>query len=329
MGEFTQNLLKLTEFPFSYSLIGLLSLIFANGSNSEDLSFEKIGPLFILMGFVATTLSICDPVGAVQRIMIKGWDWQIRTKNFSIVLSESHFKPVTNMVDFVHSKALGQKIGHLFPLTYVFAIASSPEDIKKRGKTINWDLIKNYDIPNQSPTDLSHWTRRPDVFDELEKIQSLDLDRIYKLLKGLIHQAVSTKWITAEIDRITALVYFMVIISLFIVASQLYPIFFEHFTETFEELRSIKLIILIFSVAALLSVIIMFILRIRGLLNKSSIVFMYLVALGTIKKDKENFKGTFQEIERYLNDSHWTLAEYWVDSVQREYSELYMNEVRK
>jgi hypothetical protein len=69
MGEFTQNLLKLTEFPFSYSLLGLLSLIFGQGINSEELSIAKFGPLLILMGFVATTLSVCDPLGALQRLV--------------------------------------------------------------------------------------------------------------------------------------------------------------------------------------------------------------------------------------------------------------------
>ena len=72
MGEFTQNLLKLTEFPFSYSIIGLLALIFGQGINLQQLSFANIGPLLILMGFVATTLSICDPVGAIQRQIILG-----------------------------------------------------------------------------------------------------------------------------------------------------------------------------------------------------------------------------------------------------------------
>jgi hypothetical protein len=66
MGEFTKSLLKLIEFPFSYSLIGLLALIFGHGTNLEELSFTKIGSLVILMDFVASTLSICDPVGVVQ-----------------------------------------------------------------------------------------------------------------------------------------------------------------------------------------------------------------------------------------------------------------------
>ena len=35
MGTFTDNLLKHTEFPFSYSFIGLLALIFGEGLNLE------------------------------------------------------------------------------------------------------------------------------------------------------------------------------------------------------------------------------------------------------------------------------------------------------
>jgi hypothetical protein len=52
MGTFTDNLLKLTEFPFSYSLIGLLALIFGQGLNVGEAALDALGPLLILMGFV-------------------------------------------------------------------------------------------------------------------------------------------------------------------------------------------------------------------------------------------------------------------------------------
>jgi hypothetical protein len=90
MGSFTDSLLKLTEFPFSYSLIALLVLIFSppptdqslpieqlNSTNQSldeldlsdnELSFlERYGPLLVVMGFVATTLSIADPIGRLQK----------------------------------------------------------------------------------------------------------------------------------------------------------------------------------------------------------------------------------------------------------------------
>jgi hypothetical protein len=132
MGEFTQNLLKLTEFPFSYSLMGLLALIFGHGINPGELSFAKIGPLLILMGFVATTLSICDPVGSLLRLIIKG---------------RSIFKQVYNqhLPGYGYSrlylvKAFGESVfsipaphEHAIPYDYLFAIRYAPEDMLKKG----------------------------------------------------------------------------------------------------------------------------------------------------------------------------------------------------
>ena len=68
MGTLGDNLLKLTEFPFSYSFIGLLALIFGEGLNLGEISLDKLAPLLLLMGFVATTLSITDPIGALQNL---------------------------------------------------------------------------------------------------------------------------------------------------------------------------------------------------------------------------------------------------------------------
>jgi hypothetical protein len=84
MGTLGDNLLKLTEFPFSYSFFGLLILISGGGGLFEDASLEKLGPALILMGFFATTLTITDPIGALQKVLVKGRgsesteSWQLR-----------------------------------------------------------------------------------------------------------------------------------------------------------------------------------------------------------------------------------------------------------
>ena len=69
--------------------------------------------------------------------------------------------------------------------------------------------------------------------------------------------------------------------------------------------------------------------RIIGLQSKALIVFKYLTVLRAIKTHKEDFKTTLEEIERYLDDNHWTLAEYWVNRVQQDYSEVYLKEVKR
>jgi hypothetical protein len=79
------------------------------------------------------------------------------------------------------------------------------------------------------------------------------------LLEGFKQQTVNTKWITAEVDRITALIYFIVIISVFIVVTQLYPAFLQKFAQVFVGNESTKLGILIFSSLVLIAMSIMFI----------------------------------------------------------------------
>ena len=68
------------------------------------------------------------------------------------------------------------------------------------------------------------------------------------------------------------------------------------------------------------------ILRIRGLLAKASTV-KYLTALGAIKIDREKFKENLQDVEGYLNSGDWTLAEYWVNRIQKEYTEVFLSQV--
>jgi hypothetical protein len=167
---------------------------------------------------------------------------------------------------------------------------------------------------------------------QLDKIGSPAKDGIVELLGGLKQQTVKTKWVTAEIDRITTLAYFIITISVFIYAILLIPDLLPKIAQPFRDVESTRLAIFIFSFIALVAVVIMFIIRIRGLQTKALTVLMYLTALGIIKTDKEgkeNVKTTFKDIERYLDDNHWTLAEYWVRRLQEEYSELFLEAVKK
>jgi hypothetical protein len=300
MGEFTQNLLKLTEFPFSYSLMGLLALIFGQETSlGDELSFARLAPLLILMGFVATTLSICDPVGTIQRRLIKR--------------PELHLRVFTSFSEVMYASIFGKDIADHFPRAYLFAIIFSPEGIKKQ-YPIDWDSTEDSHAPVETNVSINT---------ELHKIGEDDSQAIGHLLEGLKQQTVMTKWITAEVDRITALVYFMIIISLFIPATLIYPVFPQNFVQVFGNVESTKVGILIISMLALTGVSIMFKLRISGLLNKASIVFRYLTALGAIKTETDTFRTTLQNIEKYLNDNDWTLANYWLDRIQREYTQLF------
>jgi hypothetical protein len=69
--------------------------------------------------------------------------------------------------------------------------------------------------------------------------------------------------------------------------------------------------------------------RIKDLRNKCSIVFNYLIAHRAIKVDREKFDTNLQEIERYFNDNDWILSEYWLDRIQAEYLETFLNKLTR
>lgn len=327
MGEITQNLLKLTEFPFSYSLLGLLALIFGQGIDLQNLSFKQIGPLLILIGFVATTLSICDPMGALQRRLIRGENLKEKT---AIALLEH--------------KIFGMKAYNIFKLKIAFLIAvlGSPDE------------FKSHIGPNAEGAD---WRQTLDWKESLDSArywaEELDKGNIFwgTLLEGWKQQTLRTKWIGAEIDRITSLLYFMIIISLFFVATLASPGFVQKFTEILrnqtgvaneqiknqtgvaneQTLAFAKIVISILSFAALIAVSYMFVVRIfgsEGLEKKARTVFRYLIAIEAIKMHK-NFEDSLNRIERYLDENDWTLANSWVHRVQDGYSEFFLKEVTR
>lgn len=59
------SLLKLSDYPFSYSIVGILLL--SNGQSVDLTNIAHSGPLFLIMGTIGTALSIIDPVGALIR----------------------------------------------------------------------------------------------------------------------------------------------------------------------------------------------------------------------------------------------------------------------
>ena len=136
-----------------------------------------------------------------------------------------------------------------------------------------------------------------------------------------------TKWITAEIDRITALIYFAIVISLFIVAILILPDLLHKFAQVFQDSELVRLVIILFSISAPVAVSFMVVHRIRRLMNEAGTVFNYLTLHEAAKVEIEEFKSRFQDIERYLNEGDWTLAEYWVERVQVEYTEVFLSKL--
>jgi hypothetical protein len=116
----------------------------------------------------------------------------------------------------------------------------------------------------------------------------------------------------------------MVIISLFITAALTNPVFSKNFTQFFGNVESTRGVILIISILAFGGVSYMLIRRIAGLRDKASIVFRFLTAIVAINTETDTFRTALQNIEKYLNDNDWILANNWLDRVQNEFTRRFL-----
>jgi hypothetical protein len=318
--------------------MGLLALIFGQGTNLE-LSLTKIGPLLILIGFVATTLSICDPVGELQQLIIKSHRLLRQPREIVISREDRASKEIYN---FLRTTIFGRDIPFHFFIPYIFAIIYSPEDMKRRfpqdygGSSYISSMFPG--LKNKYEGVSRDWGQITQWYEGIKKgghvigtvaasFYNIPLKEISNLLEDFKQETVKTKWITAEIDKITALIYFIVTISVFIVAIVTLPNLIHKFAQVFEDNESIRKGLLAFSIIALAAVGYMLVRRILQLLDKASTVFMYLTALTAIKMDKEKFRPNLQDVESYLNSNDWPLAKYWINRIQKDYTEVFLSKV--
>jgi hypothetical protein len=227
MGTFTDNLLKLTEFPFSYSLISLLALIFYG--KSFLIQPIETGALLILMGFVATTLSITDPIGVLQRDLLRKGRLRRKVQNSKSSKTESSHSQGSQEVSEEELKQLEQHkpiatedVEHLEELR-VFGYKIDKEVLKYHSiaASLSYDFLKKYRADAEAPSDKSSEGVKKENQKKGDKINDADIEENYtsdvsRAVHRLINSTLKTKWLTREIDKITSMAYFLVVVGLFI-----------------------------------------------------------------------------------------------------------------
>ena len=71
MANIITNLLKLTDYPFAYSLISLVLAMHGRGIDWDNAQVGTFVPLLTFIGLVATALAISDPFGNLIRLIIR------------------------------------------------------------------------------------------------------------------------------------------------------------------------------------------------------------------------------------------------------------------
>jgi hypothetical protein len=200
-----------------------------------------------------------------------------------------------------------------------------PKVLDKSAASVSDDtgIIRQKDSDDGSrPIRLDNSFRREQnpQFDKLAK--KYEHRAILLSILSLQDRTARTKWIGREIDKITSLGYFKIVVFTFISAEFLLPSFLDKFLVNFQGIPQARIIIVIFSLISLIAVSAMLYWRLKELQSKALTTFKFLVELDAIKIDKEDFDKSLQEIEKYLTNGDWTLAEFWVTRVMRRYDDI-------
>lgn len=71
MANVVDNLLKLTDYPFAFSLTGLIFSIIGQESVWLNPSLNVVLPFITLAGLLGTSISITDPFGTLLRFDVR------------------------------------------------------------------------------------------------------------------------------------------------------------------------------------------------------------------------------------------------------------------
>ena len=80
MTTFKENIIKLTDYPFSYSLIALLTLILTSSKFVIPSDFPFLWPFIVIIGTSGTLLSIIDPLGKLIRFWLNPYKKHLDAK---------------------------------------------------------------------------------------------------------------------------------------------------------------------------------------------------------------------------------------------------------
>jgi hypothetical protein len=129
-----------------------------------------------------------------------------------------------------------------------------------------------------------------------------------------------------EIDKITGLWYFVIVISAFILAQIFYSEFLVNLRVIPPQYYSL---ILVLSIAALVAILFMLYFRYVGLKSMGLVTFKFLTEQSAIRiEDKESFDDTLKEIREFLGEGDWTSAGILVTRLMDEYNDHIKEKVK-
>jgi hypothetical protein len=185
MANVVDNLLKLTDYPFAFSLTGLVLSISGQQSIWSNPSLSVVVPFITLAGLLATSISITDPFGNLIRFVVRQ--------------------------------------GPVFKKRLLFRISRLLGTSRLKKKT--WDPYNLFTDEDLQRLIFSGARRIPTDPKERASMYHHMEDYVSHYFKSLRTNALSTNWMSYEIDKIVSIFYFLVILILIVVSVNYRPAF--------------------------------------------------------------------------------------------------------
>jgi len=299
VNEFLEKIIKLTDYPFSYSLLALIMLI-ATGSRFDVTQPDFIKnylPFIVLIGLFGTLLAILDPAGNLIRFYL----YREKIEGIKIFLSN---------------------IDHWLSMR-----------LRLRPRTVD-DQSRKYLFKYKKPRT---WADYEDYVNRKHGYQTYKDERLYKTkinstnwISYEIDKIVSIMYFSTIVLLTIIVIQDQSLYSSFInVISNIQNQSGESvFSKFYLDIRIYLLVILIVSIGLLTVAIIVKMLKLRERVEVIKVYFKVNDELDKYKKDEAEFNLLLERIKNflfYINNRDWGMAEYFAKSIKDKTYELDKN----
>ena len=339
-----ENLLKLTDYPFSYSLVGVLFFIFFSESISSYVLRIEFLPILSIIGVFGTALVITDPFGRIVKKL------GLRASKVSVPSFDQSGLNLFDNEDQMFLKHILELYSEYGYITDEFKRELRRRLLQVQNKKLDLEQeISDINELKAEAVGASVYDRIVDTRNNLSLLKKQE-DFLIMLDFALTvdttgSTAVRTQWINTEINKIVGIIYFAFIILILCTSFILKPsLFTNYFFNLFEPLNHqhhvipllihsnfymfeytvyvdyVKLLsdyMVIENITQVLAIILYVVLiglgavlfhEIRLLQRKIRTVVVYMLI---VERESSELTDYVQKINQHLSNNEWILAELW------------------
>jgi hypothetical protein len=348
MASIKEDLIKLTDFPFAYTSVGLILVITFGTKIDWTNPLEEYLPILFFVGIIGTIISITDPFGKLTKLLIR-IRYMIKKSELDSIIQNLIFLMLMRIevcLDEELSKYEKDLKNKNIDLPEKRKINTFIPDVgySQQYKPINPDLInEKYSLYEDLRGEKKF--SKNELLSNFEEIVSFGSgidEPESKKASPFINNSLKTNWINYEIDKLVSNFYFLIILSLIItlIANIEYYQMFLNFVNTNENNNSnktetpssnnsnstiknselfseLRIPILQIFTGSFFGILAVFLYSTYKLSSKLVIVGFYLFVLTKRYIDTQQSKDIIDSLNTYLETHDWGMAREYVDTWYR------------